>query len=136
MNLIDEIKSRLARYPELSYTATEKSIEVAPSLPTGFCVGLSIDSHEYTVSFDGWHGHFESAEEALQCFAMGVISGACRIAITYRGATPVRFALEVHEEEQWVCRSVTGLLLQPFWRPKRTCYLMNPARMASGETQT
>lgn len=136
MDLIDEIKSRLARYPELSYTATEKSVEVAPSSPTGFCVGLSIDAHEYTVYFDGWHEHFESTEEALNCFAMGVISGTFRIAITDRGATPVRFALEVREGEQWVCRSVTGLLLQPFWRPKRTRYLMNPARMASDATQT
>ena len=54
--------------------------------------------------FEGWHQHFASPDEALNWFAMGLISGICRLTVTYRGSTPVSFTLELREGE------VLGLL--------------------------
>ena len=128
MDAIAEIKGQLARYPELSYCETESSIEVAPQSPDGFCVGLSVDESEYTVHFDGWHDHFDSRDDALDWFAMGVVSGICRVAVTYRARTAVSFALELLDGERWVPHSTTGLIFRPYWGSKRTVYLRNPVR--------
>ena len=131
MDLIAEIKRRLVGYPELSYTETDNWLEVAACSPTEFSVGISIDPGEYTVYFEGWHQHFDSPDEALDWFAMGLISGTCRLVVIYRGDTPVSFTLEVREEERWTSHSTTGLIFRPFWRRKRTVCLTNPQRAAA-----
>jgi hypothetical protein len=63
MTAIEKIKSKLAKYPGASYSETPTSIEVHPEGDSGFTVGLSVQDHEFTVQFDGWHETFASEEE-------------------------------------------------------------------------
>ena len=125
MDPIAVLKEKLARHPELSYSATATSIVVdAPSVD-GFKVSFQVFGNEYIVHFDGWHEHFNSPEKALNCFAFG-FSGRARLAITYRGATPVKWVLEHLVNGQWTTESETGLLLVPFWKHARVEYRSNP----------
>lgn len=125
MNPIAQIKEKLARHPQLRYVETPTSIEVEAPSEDGFCVGLELAPNSYTVYFDGWHEHFNTVEEALNCFAFA-FSGQSRLAITYRGATAVKWILEHLREGQWFPASETGLLFIPFWRPIRIVHRQNP----------
>lgn len=73
MNLIDDIKARLSKYPAAAYEANVSSISVLPSSDNGFTVGLGVNQDSYTVSFDGWHEDFHDEEEALSCFFFWLI---------------------------------------------------------------
>ena len=64
MDVVTEVKSRLARYPELSWTATENSVEAGPQSSSEFCIGLSSDCNEYTIHLDGRQQDFEPPEDA------------------------------------------------------------------------
>ena len=124
MNAIDEIRARLAKYPEARYSETATSIEVHAASETGFPVGLEIHGDRFVVSFDGWHEEFESKEEAVNCFAFG-LSSDCRLRVVYRGSTPTRWSVEYKQDHSWIKDSETGLLLVPFWRSSRVVYLQN-----------
>jgi hypothetical protein len=125
MNPIAELREKLARHPELRFVETPTSIEVAAPSERGFAVSLQTSPSSYTVQFEGWHEHFESPEEALNCFAFA-FSGQCRLSITYRGKSPVKWVLEHLRENHWHPESETGLLLVPFWRRARVEYRQNP----------
>jgi hypothetical protein len=90
----------------------------------GFAVGLLASRSRYTVYFDGWHEEFTSEEDALDCFAFG-LSPACRLAIIFRGRTATKWIVESLHDGQWTRDSVTGLLLQAFWREARVVYRQN-----------
>jgi len=122
LNTIDQIKDRLAKYPQVNYDATKDYIFVY--LADGFNVSLYISERDYVVYFDGWHEHFTSEQEAVNCFAFG-LSTDCRLKVDYRGETPYRWAVEALKDGQWVADSSTGLLWFPFWRPHRVKYLQN-----------
>jgi hypothetical protein len=124
MNVIEMVKERLARYPGVEFEANENSIEVRPADDTGFAVGIESSRSGYSVHFAGWHEEFDSQEEALECFAFG-LSDSCRLRVTYRGSTPVRWVVESLKDGEWIPDSETGLILIPFWRPTRTAYLQN-----------
>ena len=130
MSLIAEIKERLRQYPDLRYKESSNAIEVLAPSEEGFSVGFTDDGSEFTVHFEGWHEHFEDAEAALNCFAMGLL-GECRLHVTYRGSTPVRYTLQHREGDTWARDSTTGLVFQPFWRRARTEIRQNPARNAA-----
>ena len=125
MDPIQEIKKRLAHHPELRFTATSTSITVAPSTPDGFAVSCHSSAREFVVNFDGWHEHFDSAQAALDCFAFA-FSGKSRLAITYRGRTPVKWVLEHLEDGGWHADSEVGHFLIPFWFPPKVVYRQNP----------
>ena len=125
MDPIVQIKRRLSRHPELSYVETPNEIQVGAPAEGGFSAGFAVDTTDFTVNYDGWHAHFESLEEALDCFAFG-FSGQCRLEVKYRGDTPVSFTLQRLEGDSWVPHSTTGLVFRPFWRRKRVEYLQNP----------
>jgi hypothetical protein len=76
------------------------------------------------VYFAGWHEHFESKADALNCFAFG-LSAACRLCVVYRGSTPTKWIVESRKDGSWIQKSETGLLLFPFWRARRIAYLQN-----------
>lgn len=124
MDVIDEVKARLAKYPDVRYSESADSIEVQPSDESGFAVGLRVREGGLTVYFDGWHEEFESEKDALNCFAFG-LSKACRLCVVYRGPTPVRWYMEAWEDGFWVQDSEVGSLLVPFWRPKRVVHKQN-----------
>jgi hypothetical protein len=115
MNVIEEVKTRLSKYPDTRYSETPESIEIHPANDSGFSVGLMVSGGRYTVWFEGWHEEFESSAEALNCFAFG-LSEACRLAVTYRGETAVKWVVESRRDGTWVADSEVGLLVAPFWR--------------------
>lgn len=123
MDAIAEVKRRL-QASGLTFTETADSIEVAPSNPSGFPVALFVEPKGFAVHFGGWHEHFESAREAVNCFSYG-LRGDCRIRVVYRGRTPCKWTLEHHREGQWVAESTAGSFLIPFWRRRRETVLRN-----------
>ena len=125
MDPIEEIREKLSPHPHLSFSATSDSIEVSAPSEDGFAVSLQVDGSEFMVAFDGWHHHFDSAEDALNCFAWG-LSGGCRLRVTYRGSTPVSSTVEHLEDGRWQSFETTALFFRPFWRRRRVVFLQNP----------
>jgi hypothetical protein len=124
MDPIAEIKARLAKYPRSRYVETPTSIEVQPADESGFPVGLELAGSGFVVNFSGWHEHFHSRTEALNCFAFG-LSADCRLCVVYRGSTPTKWIVETHKDGSWIPESETGLLVFPFWRRRRIAHLQN-----------
>jgi hypothetical protein len=122
---VDHIVAKLARYPEAKVTRTDDSISIRPRDDAGFPVELHMDAEHYTVYFDGgWHEDFDIAEEAINCVGFG-LSSSCRLAVTYRGSFPCRWAVQSKQGGEWKTDSVTGLLIFPFWRRARVVYKQN-----------
>lgn len=124
MSAIQTLKSKLVKYPELTYSETPSSLEVPPVDDTGFSVSLIDEAPNFTVHYEGWHEHFTDQEQALNCFAFG-LSASCRLVVTRRGTTPVHWQLEVFQEGSWIPDSCTGLIFTPFWRAKNVVHLQN-----------
>ena len=124
MNPIEEIKTRLRKYPNVKYESTISSITVLPSSEAGFTVGLDVAPARYTVSFNGWHEVFKDASEALDCFTFG-LSDECRLKEYRRGSFAYRWAVESKQNGQWLADSETGLFIFPFWRGADVVYLQN-----------
>jgi hypothetical protein len=118
MDPIDEIKTRLKRYPDLKSESDSSSITVMPASDGGFSVSLAVGGNGYIVSFNGWHENFEDPEVALECFAFG-LSSECRLKEYRRGGFAYRWAVESKENGEWIEDSETGLLLFPFWRKRK-----------------
>ena len=125
MDPVTLIKAKLARHPGLKYAATATSIVVEAPAADGFTVSLQVFGDECIVHFDGWNEHFDSTGEALNCFAFG-LSSLARLAITYHGATPVKWVLEHLVGEVWIKESETGRLPVPFGQPTQVVYRRNP----------
>lgn len=125
MNPIDEIITKLAKYPDVRYEADASSITVFPSAADGFSVGLTLNSGDgCTVSFEGWHEEFSDPDEALNLFAFG-LSDECRLREYRRGNFAYRWTLEMLSNGQWEEQSTTALVLFPFWMKLKTRYLQN-----------
>lgn len=89
-----------------------------------FAVGARIQGREFIVSFDGWHEHFDTEDDALEWFSMG-LSEACRLEVIYRGDTATRWTLQRYENGSWSEVSTTGLLFVPFWRERSVRHVQN-----------
>jgi hypothetical protein len=124
MSALEKIKAKLAKHPHVTAEYQGGSIVVPASSPKGFDVTFVSEHTAYLVSFDGWHEHFMSEDEAIACFGFG-LSSRCRLAITFRGPTPVQWTVESERDGQWTRDSVTGLFFSPFWRAKRIEYRRN-----------
>ena len=101
MNVIEEIKTRLQKYPHARFEGSSNSISVLPASDEGFTVGLTVDQDSYTVSFDGWHEEFHEKEDALNCFAFG-LSSDCRLKEHRRGNFKYKWTVESKENGKWV----------------------------------
>jgi hypothetical protein len=126
MNLIDNIKTRLSKYPDIRYESDASSITVFPHSPDGFAVTLVVNGgNVYTISFAGWHEDFEGEEEAQNAFAFG-LSYECRLKEYRRGNFAYKWTVEYLDDDgQWKEESTTGLLLFPFWKRSTVRYLQN-----------
>jgi hypothetical protein len=125
MSVIQTIAERLREHhPSLSTRLEGDTVIVDPLGADGFQVWLRAASGSFVVGFDGWHEHFDSEHEALECFAFG-LGGDCRVKIVYRGSRAHRWTLEFNADGVWREDSTTGLLLYPFWRRPRTVYRTN-----------
>lgn len=130
MDPILQLKDRLAKHPQLSVKATATVIEVAaPSDDDGFPVSFHASARDHVVSLGGWHEHFDSLENALDCFDFA-FSGRCRVAITYRGWMPVKWVMECLREDQWAADSEVSYFFIPFWLRSRVEYKQNPNLLA------
>lgn len=89
MSVIARIEKKLRRHPDLLYRVEGNAITVLPPTPDGFAVSFEERNGMYTVYFDGWHEHFASDTEALNCFAFG-LSGECRLRVARRGGVDYR----------------------------------------------
>ncbi len=122
MNLLDQVRDRLnAHHPYLRFTEREGVLTVHAVGPKGFEVSIA---ENLTVSCGGWHEHFATADEALNCFAF-ILSGPCRLKVTYRGIFACKWILETLVDDRWGEASTTGLFLFPFWRKRRIEYFQN-----------
>jgi hypothetical protein len=125
MNVIDEIKRRLSKYPHITFSSDACSITVLPASSEGFSVTLTEGSgNGYTVSFEGWHEDFEDADEALNVFAFG-LSDECRLREYRRGGFAYKWTLESREDGDWKAESTTALVFFPFWRKVEVRHLQN-----------
>ena len=124
MGAVEQIRERLRRHPDLKYREAAGTVTVEPPTTNGFPVTLTEGAGEWVVSFAGWHEHFTSEEEALNCFAFG-LSDRCRLRVSYRGSFPHRWTVEERTAEGWRGDSSTGLLFFPFWQRPRVEYRQN-----------
>jgi hypothetical protein len=118
------LREKLAAHPIARVEETEEALTVLPATPAGFPVTLRKVPAGYQVSFEGWHEDFDTEDEAIACFGFG-LSNRCRLAITFRGASPVRWTVESLRDGAWSADSTTALIFTPFWRPKRVEHRSN-----------
>jgi len=128
---IQEIRKKLAKYPQVSYKDSDNFIEVFPNNSEGFPVSLNVSNNTYTVCYgDGWHEDFESEEEALNCFAFG-LSSECRLKVTKKAGIPYKWEVQnLFDGGQWKTDSEVGsifILISPllFWIQREEVYLTN-----------
>lgn len=125
MTTIEKVLQKLQKYPRLSHRVSGDSITIDAPSPNGFSVFLESKDGTFTVGFDGWHEHFDSESDALNCFAFGLI-GKCRLKVCRRGKSEYRWTLEYPSSQGWEEDSTTGLLFYPFWRRPEVIYRQNP----------
>jgi hypothetical protein len=121
MNVINEIKDKLQKYPSLNYEESKNSITIhTPNQDTGFDITLYIDTGEYTaytVAFGNWHGPFDTEEDALEFVTFG-LSKECRMRELTRGNRPYKWIIESYQNGKWKMVQETGILFFPFWKKK------------------
>jgi hypothetical protein len=129
IDALEAARGRIDEIPNSRIHETSDSIEVTPAEPSGFSVRLNIKDGGYVVHMGGWHEHFDTAEEALNCFSFG-LSSSCRLRVEFHGSRPTRWRMEAERDGDWIPDSETGALLVPFWRQRRIGVFRN--RQASG----
>src|SRR5262245_61836077 len=117
MTVIDEIKTKLNKYPEIKYKEGADYIVVTPSTEQGFEVGLSMINDGYQVNYEGWYERIDTKEGALNYFAFG-LSNSYRVKEYRRGGIAYRWTLETKEHDEWVRVGSVGLLFFSFWRKR------------------
>jgi len=133
MSVVQTIADRLREHhPSLSTWVEGDTITVEPLDEDGFSVWLREQDGWFIVGFDGWHEHFDSEEDALNCFAFG-LSGDCRVKVVYRGSFAHRWTVEFKTDGGWREDSTTGLLVYPFWRRPRAVYRTNARKIVTPE---
>ena len=133
MNVVQTIAERLReRHPSFSTRVEGDTITVEPLDGDGFRVWLRENDGSYVVGFEGWHEHFASEEEALECFKFG-LSENCRLKVVYRGACAQLWTVESKTDSGWREDSTTGLLIFPFWRRAHTVYRTNRRKLRTPE---
>jgi len=124
MSAIQRIVERLKRHPALKYRVADGTVTVEPIAASGFSVTLTEGTGEWVVSFDRWHHHCASEEEATQYFVFG-LTDRCRLKVRYRGSFPYCWTVEERTGDGWQTVSTTALLCCPFWRRMRVEYFHN-----------
>ena len=122
MSIIQVIKEKLKKYPQLPAKEGNNSLSVTPE--NGFTVWVTDHGNSYTVGFEGWHEEFSNFDEALNCFAWG-LSSECRLMVIKRGSTVYKWVAQSLENGKWVNVSTTCLLFYPLWRRKNISYKQN-----------
>jgi hypothetical protein len=124
-SVIDRAVKALRAEGIATFDASEDEVSLAPSAPDGFRVTLRIRGPDaYEVHCDGWIESFPRPEDAFDCFLFA-LSDRCRLRITLRGATPVRWQVLRREYGIWALGPVRRRRLVPFWRRSRVEHRQN-----------
>ncbi len=118
------VRERLAGQSGVRFQEGPDWIKIQPADPSGFDVAVYTTPAGFTIAFDGWHEELTSERDALDCVVFG-LSQSCRLAVALRGTYPTTWTVEALEDDIWTPLSVTGLLLQPFWRRVQIDYRAN-----------
>jgi len=122
--IIQKIQNKLDKYPNLKTEYGDNYAIVYPADENGFKVRLDAGDTEYTVSYSGWHDHFEDPDEALNCFGFG-LSDNCRLKVYLHGDSEYKWKVEYLKNRKWHKDSETGVLFFKFWQKKKIVYLQN-----------
>ena len=115
MSVLDAVESELKKYPKIKYIKNDDSIVIAPEEETGF--EIIFFENENIVHFKGWHEHFSSVDEAINCIKFG-LSSNCRLKEFSRGEHPYKWVVEYLENGDWIEDSETGMPTICFWKKK------------------
>ena len=130
MQIIQQLVSHVEKIGGLEYTVTDDSISVRQKNDQGFKVILWGDRDQAFVVNYGhyWHGHFDTEEEAKDCFISG-LSGRYRLACTYHWRYLTKSVVETFSEGKWQMLDNSGSCLGflVWWLPKRVVYFQNIA---------
>ena len=124
MNIIDEIRTRLNKYPDVKSEIGADYVRVAPNSEDGFSVELDANHNEYTVHFNGWHETLAEQEEALNCFAFG-LSTDCRLREYSRSGLAYIWTVKYKDGDKWLEDGTISLLIYPHWGKKEIVVLQN-----------
>jgi len=128
MDIIEKIREKLGRYPQIKFEESDNSITILPVSDDGFEVALYVDdSHSrepYQVCFNGWHEYFSDPTEALECFVFG-LSDECRLRQHSRNGKAYRWTVEFRRDGHWHEESTTSHLWVPFWKSSSVEYFQN-----------
>lgn len=116
MNPVAEAKLLISKMDPARVFLEPQKILVQAGSADGFDVSLEQHGNAWLVAFDGWHEHFDSADDALRCFAFG-LKGPCVLRVTYRGESAVEWCV-INESAPEADSVTTSLLFSPFWRRK------------------
>jgi hypothetical protein len=124
MDVIDVIRKKVARYPQVRFGAGPRHIHIDPPFEQGFAVEVTVQPAYIEVAFDGWFERFDSEEEALACFDFA-FSDRCRLRVDRAGRMDYRWTLECRYEDTWEKDTSVTNLVRPFWQPTKVRYLQN-----------
>ncbi len=128
MSICEYLENLLTNEFSIANQRKENSISVSPQNQSGFEVALREDEDEITVSYEGWHEHFNDADSAINCFLFG-LTNRYRLCVKSWGAKPWKWTLEYLDEDSWIQwgGSMHYLSFPRFWRSRETVYLQNNA---------
>lgn len=126
------IVTKLKDYTGFELDLGASYLAVACDNSDSFEVYMFRSGSEFTVGFDGWHEHFTSEDEALNCFAFG-LSQDCRLKVVTRGSKECRWTLQFLEDGAWKDDTETGLMFVPFWKKAKIAYRRNEIRKKRAE---
>ena len=118
--IIQEIREKLARFPDARIEFDDSSITCFPSSPNGFAVRLAvhpgITQEWYSIHYNGSHEEFDNRHTAILTFALGLSSG-CRLREYSRMGSAYRWVVDLWEEDKqrWKPDWEIVRFTRPFW---------------------
>ena len=131
MSIIDEIVSRMARYPLAEIRANDTSVTYYPAAHDGFIVRLIVDQvgsdERYRVYYAGGCQEEAGREGSITNFGFGLSTG-CRVREFSRLGVPYRWVTEIRWRSGWKGYWEEFDSAGPFWqvwRPTQERVLQN-----------
>ena len=102
MSICDYLEEILTDQFSIFCQRKENSISVSPQNQNGFEVELRDDEDEITVSYEGWHEHFNNEEDdaAINYFMAG-LTNRYRLCVESWGTRPWKWTPEYLDEDTW-----------------------------------